>query len=64
MAQVVAEGIFIEKGGKPTLIAGRRKADGGMRFPMPLGADAALPRLGYSQVYGAPGLSAVAILEA
>ena len=42
MAQAVAEGIFVEKGGKPTLIAGRRKADGGMRFPMPVGADAAL----------------------
>ena len=42
MVQVVAEGVFVERNGKPTLIAGRRKADGGMRFPMPSGPDAAL----------------------
>ena len=42
MVQVVAEGLFTEKGGAPTLIAGRQKSDGGMRFPMPTGPDAAL----------------------
>ncbi len=38
----VAEGLFVEDGEAVRLIAGRRKADGEMRFPMPTGADAAL----------------------
>ncbi|WP_293903205.1 OB-fold domain-containing protein [Phenylobacterium sp.] len=42
MSQVVAEGVFVEGAGGPRMIAGRRKADGEIRFPMPSGADAAL----------------------
>lgn len=42
MSQVVAEGVFVEHAGGPRMIAGRRKADGEMRFPMPSGPDAAL----------------------
>ena len=37
----IAEGIYVLKGDHPRLIAGRRKSDGRMRFPMPRGADAA-----------------------
>jgi uncharacterized OB-fold protein len=42
MSVAVAEGVFVEQGDGARLIAGRRKADGEMRFPMPRGADAAL----------------------
>ena len=42
MSQVVAEGVFVERPGGPRMIAGRRKADGEIRFPMPSGPDAAL----------------------
>jgi uncharacterized OB-fold protein len=42
MSIAVAEGVFVERGDGARLIAGRRKADGEMRFPMPRGADAAL----------------------
>lgn len=42
MAAAVAEGIFVERGDGVCLIAGRRKADRAMRFPMPTGPDAAL----------------------
>jgi uncharacterized protein len=42
MSIAVAEGVFVERSDGPRLIAGRRKADGEMRFPMPRGADAAL----------------------
>ena len=42
MSVAVAEGVFVDRAGGPRLIAGRRKADGEMRFPMPNGADAAL----------------------
>ena len=39
MATAVAQGVFVEGAGGPRLIAGRRKADGGMRFPMPIGPE-------------------------
>lgn len=42
MSVAVAEGVFVERGDGPRLIAGRRKADGEMRFPMPTGPEAAL----------------------
>ena len=42
MTVAVAEGIFVERGDGPRLIAGRRKDSGEMRFPIPRGADAAL----------------------
>jgi len=40
MSTAVAEGVFVERSDGVRLIAGRRKADGEMRFPMPRGADA------------------------
>ena len=42
MSVAVADDVFVEREGGVRLIAGRRKADGEMRFPMPRGADAAL----------------------
>ncbi|WP_309604530.1 OB-fold domain-containing protein [Phenylobacterium sp.] len=42
MSQVVAEGVFVQRADGPRMIAGRRKADGEVRFPMPSGPDAAL----------------------
>ncbi len=42
MGVAVAEGVFVEKADGARLIAGRRKADGEIRFPMPKGPDAAL----------------------
>ena len=42
MSVAVAEGVFVEGGGSPRLIAGRRKADGEMKFPMPKGPEADL----------------------
>lgn len=41
-AQAVAEGVFVESADGPRLIAGRRRADGRMRFPLPSGPEAAL----------------------
>lgn len=40
MSVAVAEGVYVERADGPRLLAGRRKADGEMRFPMPRGADA------------------------
>ncbi len=40
MPNAVAEGVFVERPDGPRLIAGRRKKDGEMRFPMPTGPDA------------------------
>jgi len=42
MSVAVAEGVFVEGGAGPRLIAGRRKADGEMKFPMPKGPEADL----------------------
>lgn len=42
MSVAVAENVFVERADGTRLIAGRRKADGEMRFPLPRGADAAL----------------------
>ena len=42
MNTAVAEGLFVETDDGLRLIAGRRKSDGEMKFPMPKGADAAL----------------------
>ncbi len=42
MSVAVADGVFVNRPDGARLIAGRRKADGEMRFPMPRGADAAL----------------------
>lgn len=42
MTTAVAEGLFVETDDGLRLIAGRRKADGEMKFPMPGGADAVL----------------------
>jgi len=42
MSGAVAEGVFVEAGEGLQLIAGRRKTDGEMRFPMPRGPEAAL----------------------
>lgn len=42
MSQPVAEGVFVERADGPRMIAGRRKTDGEIRFPMPSGPDAAL----------------------
>ena len=41
-ADAVAEGLFVMRDDEPRLVAGRRKADGRMCFPMPLGAEAGL----------------------
>lgn len=41
-AEAIAEGLYVIRDGAPRLIAGRRKADARMRFPMPVGADGAL----------------------
>ena len=38
----VAQGLFVEDTAGSRLIAGRRKADGEMRFPMPAGPEARL----------------------
>jgi uncharacterized OB-fold protein len=46
MAEPVASGVFVAGEDGPRLIAGRRKADGEVRFPMPAGPEAAL----YDQV--------------
>ncbi len=42
MSTAVAEGLYRRADDGVRLIAGRRKADGEMKFPMPSGADAAL----------------------
>jgi uncharacterized protein len=42
MSVAVAEGVFATGRDGPRLIAGRRKADGEMRFPMPQGPEADL----------------------
>ena len=42
MSVAVAEGLFVERPDGVCLVAGRAKANGEMRFPMPRGADAAL----------------------
>jgi len=42
MSVAVADGVFVEDGDGPRLIAGRRKADGEMKFPMPQGPEADL----------------------
>jgi uncharacterized OB-fold protein len=42
MSDPVADGIFTETAEGPRLIAGRRKADGEMRFPLPKGPEAEL----------------------
>ncbi len=42
MLTAVAEGVFVERSDGPRLIAGRRKQDGEMRFPMPTGPEAEL----------------------
>jgi uncharacterized OB-fold protein len=42
MSDAVAEGVFVETDAGPRLIAGRRKVDGEMRFPMPKGPEALL----------------------
>lgn len=42
MSVAVAEGVFVEGRDGPRLIAGRRKSDGDIRFPMPKGPEAAL----------------------
>lgn len=42
MNEPVADGLFVERGDVARLIAGRRKGDGGMRFPMPRGPEADL----------------------
>jgi uncharacterized protein len=42
MSVAVADGVFVERADGPRLLAGRRKSDGEMRFPMPRGADAKL----------------------
>ena len=39
MADAVAEGVFVQHRDGPRLLAGRRKQDGEMRFPMPGGAE-------------------------
>ena len=39
--QPIADGLYVEREGEGRLIAGRRKADGRMRFPMPTGPEAA-----------------------
>jgi len=36
----VAEGVFVERADGVHLVAGRRKADGEMKFPMPSGPEA------------------------
>jgi uncharacterized OB-fold protein len=42
MSVAVAEGVFVERADGTRLIAGRRKSDGEVRFPMPTGPEAAL----------------------
>jgi uncharacterized OB-fold protein len=42
VANAVADGLFVVRDDQPHLIAARRKSDGRMRFPMPLGPEAAL----------------------
>jgi uncharacterized OB-fold protein len=42
MTSAIAEGLYRKADDGVRLIAGRRKADGEMRFPMPSGADAGL----------------------
>ena len=42
MSVAVADGLFLESADGIVLMAGRRKADGEMRFPMPKGPEAAL----------------------
>lgn len=42
MSVAVAEGVFVESADGVHLIAGRRKSDGEMKFPIPTGPDAAL----------------------
>jgi uncharacterized OB-fold protein len=42
MAVAIAEGVFVDRADGARLIAGRRKSDGEMRFPMPVGPEAAL----------------------
>lgn len=42
MTTAVADGLFVERDDGLRLIAGRRRSDGEMKFPMPKGADAAL----------------------
>ena len=42
VATAVADGLFVMHGDQPHLIAARRKSDGRMRFPMPLGPEASL----------------------
>lgn len=42
MSIAVADGLFLEGANGVTLIAGRRKSDGEMRFPMPIGPEGAL----------------------
>lgn len=39
--QAVAEGVYFLDNGRPRLIAGRRKSDGRMKFPLPTGPEAA-----------------------
>lgn len=38
----VAEGVFVQRADGVHLLAGRKKADGEMKFPMPAGPEAAL----------------------
>jgi uncharacterized OB-fold protein len=38
----VADGVFVDGPDGPRLIAGRRKSDGEVRFPLPTGPEAAL----------------------
>ena len=42
MTTAVAQGVFVDGPGGPRLIAGRAKAGGAIRFPLPTGADADL----------------------
>ncbi len=49
MSVAVADGVFVHRPDGARLIAGRRKTDGEVRFPMPKGADAAL---GYVEFAG------------
>ena len=42
VATAVAEGLFVVRDDQPHLSAARRKSDGRMRFPMPLGPQAEL----------------------
>ncbi|MEO8811990.1 MAG: OB-fold domain-containing protein [Caulobacteraceae bacterium] len=42
MAEAVAQGLYVVRDGVPRLIAGRRRGDGRMKFPLPAGAEASL----------------------